>query len=125
MKKKWLIVTVVLVVLAAAGAAVFVTTKDKKDTEVVPTSATVEITKDGYMPSTLSVQTGATVTWKNSDDKPHTVESTPYPSHTDLPGLDSKTILPGASYSFTFDQGGSFKYYDGAEMKNNGVVQVN
>ncbi len=64
-----------------------------------------------FVPSFISVNQGATVTWiNNGTANYHTVtsNSTLNPS---LPSFDSGTIGPGGSFSYTFSTSGSYYYY--------------
>jgi plastocyanin len=64
----------------------------------------VTIQNFSYVPVTVSVANGTTVTWTNNDTVSHTVTSV-------TPGLfDSGPISPGATWSYTFNQTGSFEY---------------
>lgn len=85
----------------------------------------VSITSDGFVPETVLVTTGTTVTWINEDDELHRVASNPHPTHDDLLGLDSgEAIGLGESYSFTFDDPGEFGYHDHLDPETNGTVVV-
>lgn len=63
----------------------------------------VDIKNFMFVPVTITVTKGATVTWTNDDTVPHTVTSV-------TGDFDSGNIDPGATYSYTFDQTGSFEY---------------
>ena len=66
-------------------------------------AATVRIANLAYDPATITVPAGSTVTWSNDDVTPHTV--------TALDGqFDSGIFDPGASFSFTFSEPGTFAY---------------
>ncbi|MGH2615561.1 MAG: cupredoxin domain-containing protein, partial [Thermomicrobiales bacterium] len=69
-----------------------------------PADATpVSIANLAFSPVTVTVPTGATVTWTNDDAVPHTV--------TSIDGFfDSGIFDPGATFSFAFNQPGSFAY---------------
>lgn len=54
-----------------------------------------------YVPSTMSVKKGTTITWNNVDTMDHTVTGS---------GWASGNIAPGKSYSRTFSSTGSFDY---------------
>lgn len=88
--------------------------------------AVIEITKDGFVPATITVSKGTTVTWTNKDDKPHMVASNPHPEHDGLPGLDSKEVIgiKGGTYKFTFDKTGEHDYHDHLHPLTNGTVVV-
>lgn len=101
--------------------------KQEKVTSKTPeATAIVTITNSGFVPSTLTVKKGQTVKWVNSDVSPHRVASNPHPTHTGLPGFDSKNnIDKDASYSFNFDKSGTFGYHDHLNPQTfNGVVVV-
>ncbi|MFZ6014955.1 MAG: cupredoxin domain-containing protein [Patescibacteria group bacterium] len=76
------------------------------------TQAAVSIgdTMTGYVPSTMTVKVGATVTWTNQDSKPHSVVGS---------GFQSQTLEYKDTFQRTFNQTGSFEYRDGF---NEGVV---
>ena len=63
----------------------------------------VSISDFKFNPPTLTVPVGATVTWTNQDEEPHTVAAKDGSFHS--PGLDTH-----GSYSFTFTAPGSFDY---------------
>src|SRR5215218_4222297 len=68
---------------------------------------TVSIQDFFFDPDQLSVAPGTTVTWVNEGQAPHTVTS------TDGKELDSATLQPGDTYSFTFkedDAGETYAY---------------
>ncbi len=55
-----------------------------------------------FSPSTLTVKKGTTVTWTNEDSAPHTATS------GDV--FDSGNLGTGQSFSYTFDEAGTFDY---------------
>src|SRR5215210_6628503 len=68
---------------------------------------TVSIQDFFFDPGQLTVAPGTTVTWVNEGEAPHTVTS------TDGKQLDSATLQPGDTYSFTFkddDAGETYAY---------------
>src|SRR5215210_6413294 len=68
---------------------------------------TVSIQDFFFDPDQLTVTPGTTVTWVNEGEAPHTVTS------TDGKELDSATLQPGDTYSFTFeddDAGETYSY---------------
>lgn len=58
-----------------------------------------------YSPSPYTIKVGATVTWVNKDATTHTVTS------SGVTLFDSGNLAPGATYSFTFTQPGTYQYY--------------
>ena len=63
----------------------------------------VNIEYYSLVPATIIVPPGTTVTWINEDTIQHTVTST-----TKI--FDSGNIDPGATYTYTFNQTGTFNY---------------
>ena len=78
-----------------------------------PGSATpgCEETAEGcFIPSPVTIPVGGTVTWDNSDTAAHTATAG---SATDGPSgvWDSSLIMAGGSFSFTFEEAGSYDYF--------------
>ena len=71
--------------------------------EVPADATTVVIANLAFDPSAITVPTGTTVAWTNDDAVPHTVTSTDG-------AFDSGKFDPGGSFSFTFNEPGSFPY---------------
>ena len=70
-----------------------------------------EETADGcFIPSTVTIPMGGTVTWENSDTAAHTSTAG---SATEGPSgvFDSSLIMAGSSFSHTFDEAGTFDYF--------------
>lgn len=91
----------------------------------VPTSSTpatsevaVSIQNFSFNPSTLSVKTGTKVTWTNNDTVSHTITS-------DSGGLlNSSTLTPGQSFSFTFTDPGTVSYHCAIHPMMKGTVSI-
>lgn len=64
----------------------------------------VDVVDKDFAPRVLTVNRGATVTWKFIGVLPHNVTD-------DRGAFASKTVLKGAEYSRTFDQPGTFYYF--------------
>jgi plastocyanin len=71
-----------------------------------------------YVPRTLQVDAGTTVTWTNTSNRPHTA--------SDRGGtFDTRPIQPGQSASVTFSVPGTYSYFCQVNpQKMNGVVVV-
>jgi plastocyanin len=89
--KKLLIVVVALGVVAFAPA--------------VANAATVTITKAGFVPSTVQITPGESITWTNSDTADHQVIS-------DKASLASPILHTGQTYTFAFGTAGNFAIKD-------------
>jgi len=69
-----------------------------------------EETDSCFIPSTVVITVGGTVTWDNTDNAAHTSSSG---TAADGPDgvFDSSLIMAGGSYSHTFDTAGTFDYF--------------
>ena len=65
-----------------------------------------ERTDECYLPPSVSVPAGTTVTWSNDDTAAHTVTSSP-----ESPMLfDSGLFMPGATFDVEFEEAGEYPY---------------
>jgi len=70
-----------------------------------------------FAPSTITIRAGATVTWKNTDDEPHTVVSGA--------GLfRSGALDTNESFSFRFDKPGIYHYACSIHPRMVGTIVV-
>ncbi len=82
-----------------------------------PETTEVKIDNFSFGPETLTIPVGATVTWINRDDIPHTVVSTD--------GVfKSKVLDTDEKFSFTFSKAGTFPYFCSIHPKMTGKVIV-
>ncbi len=96
---------------------------------VQPVSAAKETpvtyTDNGFVPKSVTIKNGETVTWTNTTSHPMWVASDPHPTHTNYPGFDAKTrIAKGETYSFTFIKVGSWGYHNHLSAADTGTVIV-
>lgn len=80
------------------------------------TQVTIQMLK--YSPATIEITKGGSVEWVNNDLTPHTVTS------QDTGNFDSGSIEPGASWSYTFSQPGTFQYFCTFHKEMKGAVSV-
>ena len=66
------------------------------------------VSKSVYTPAMLNIQLGDTVTWTNIDSEVHTVSSANVTSDGGV--YFHETLLPGETYSVTFDNQGTYFY---------------
>jgi plastocyanin len=120
------VVTVVASVAAIGAAATSsddgggnaVATTEPGGSTIPPTgSATVEIRDFAFNPPELTVQPGTVVTWTNGDSETHTIESEG--GSFSSPDLDS-----GATFSFTFNEPGTFPYICSIHTSMHGTIVV-
>jgi plastocyanin len=79
---------------------------------------TIDIRNFSFSPATLNIKTGTKVTWVNNDSVSHTVTS----DSGNL--LNSPTLSPGQSFSFTFTNAGSVNYHCSIHTMMKGSVIV-
>ncbi|WP_167106634.1 cupredoxin family copper-binding protein [Mycobacterium sp. DL592] len=77
----------------------------------------VTITNFAFVPAALTVTVGATVTWSNHDEEPHTVAADDGSFHS--PGMDTN-----GTYSYTFTKPGSYSYICSIHPFMHGTVVV-
>ena len=84
-----------------------------------PSAANAEIKIDNFRfgPQTVTVPVGATVTWTNRDDTPHTVVSTDGVFKSKVRDTDEK-------FSYTFTKAGKYPYYCSVHPKMTGQIIV-
>ena len=82
-----------------------------------PAARNIKIDNFTFGPQELKVPAGATVTWANRDDIPHTVVSTDKV-------FKSKVLDTDEKFSFTFSTPGTFPYFCSIHPKMTGKVVV-
>ena len=103
---------VMIAVLLLAGST-RVTASDQSS----GANADVKIDNFSFGPQTVTVHVGATVTWTNRDDIPHTVVSTD--------GVfKSKVRDTDETFSYTFTKAGTYAYFCSVHPKMTGSVVV-
>jgi len=96
-------------------------------TPSVPTTPTVQtktqtvktyninVQNFSFTPATLTIKKGSVVTWINNDSVPHTINSTIF---------DSDKLSKNQSFSYTFNNAGTFDYYCGLHPSMKGAIIV-
>src|SRR6478672_7934197 len=80
-------------------------------------TATVQIKRASFVPTTAKIKTGDTVKWVNADTQNHQVVS-------NNGSFVSPILGPGKTYSHRFDASGTYRYHDGLNAAVKGVVSV-
>ncbi|MCU1296880.1 MAG: putative Amicyanin precursor [Acidobacteriaceae bacterium] len=103
---------IVAVLLLLAGSP-------KVNANSQPSAANTEVKIDNFSfgPQTVTVPVGATVTWTNRDDIPHTVVSTDGVFKSKVRDTDEK-------FSYTFTKAGTYSYYCSVHPKMTGQIVV-
>lgn len=95
-----------------------------EEVDVAP-EIVVRYSDSGFSPSAITVKSGSKVTFINQGPGLMWPASAPHPTHTILPSLDAKQGIPvGESYSYTFDQVGTWAYHNHLRPQNTGRVIV-
>src|SRR3989440_4366940 len=80
-------------------------------------TSTVQIKSTGFVPATVTINQGDSVTWTNTDTKDHQVVSNG--------GAFASAILnPGKTYTHAFASGGTYHYHDGLHPSLKGTITV-
>jgi plastocyanin len=97
----------------------------------------VEMSSTGFSPGVLKIKAGDTVIFKQIDGSKTWPASDFHPTHTIYPGSDIRKcgsgdkifdscrgLKEGESWSFTFNEKGSWNYHDHLNPKNVGTIVV-
>ncbi|MGH8991247.1 MAG: cupredoxin domain-containing protein [Acidimicrobiia bacterium] len=76
-----------------------------------------------FMPNELTVKAGTRVTWTNQDQILHTATSGATPGTSDG-NFDGPMDGPGQSFTFTFDQRGTYPYFCSRHNSMTGKIVV-
>jgi len=109
------------------------------DTIVQSGTAVISYNGKGFSPNTVNVKAGTVVEFKNDSSVDFWPASAVHPTHTVYPGsnislcgtADALTIFdacgavaPGGSYSFTFDEVGTWHYHNHLQASQTGTIVV-
>lgn len=83
----------------------------------VAATKTVQITRTGFVPSTVQVAINDSVTWRNADTTQHQVVA-------DNGAFASPILGPGKTFTFTLRAAGTYRYRDVFKPKFRGTVRV-
>ncbi|HLF53904.1 MAG TPA: hypothetical protein VI544_01880 [Candidatus Nanoarchaeia archaeon] len=147
--KKIVVISIVLLSLVLLGVYLSQTGEEVNSTSTITEKSgerlsevktyTVEITSNGYSPKELEINKGDKVTWINTNSVQHWPASAMHPTHTVYPGSSMEKcgtseqseifdacsgLKVGESWSFVFNEAGSWKYHDHLNLANTGTVTV-
>jgi plastocyanin len=117
MMRKTVCITGLLTVVMAATLLMSAGSSSSSAKTPQPAAAEVKIDNFSFGPTTLTVAVGATVTWTNRDDIPHTVVSTEKL-------FKSKVLDTDEKFSYTFTKAGTYPYFCSIHPKMTGSVVV-
>ncbi len=124
---------IILLLIAGCGNQNNNITQPSTSQSSVNKDNTVKITLSGFNPSTLSINSGETVTWINKGSSQAWPASAIHPSHEVYPETGGcigskfdacKGLKQGESYSFTFNQKGTWRYHDHLNPSSIGTIIV-
>jgi amicyanin len=97
--------SLIVLVVATFSAAVATEAVDVLAPEAAPADAVkVDIAKMKYVPASIEIEAGSTVTWTNHDAVPHNVR---LPAPIDVVG---RMLRAGQSMSLKFNEPGEYSY---------------
>ena len=82
--------------------------------------ALIKVSDLGMDPPSITIQAGTSVTWRNTGEFDHAVTSDP----SSPLQWDSGPMRPGEEFSLTFDDPGSYPYFDGLFPERRGAIEV-
>ncbi len=99
------------------AVAVFTTAAALPAASAQAANTEVLIDQFTFTPQRITVKAGATVTWTNEDDVPHTIASS-------SKFFKSKALDTGDKFSFTFTTPGTYEYFCSLHPHMTGAVVV-
>lgn len=111
------LILIAVVFLGACGGDESSTSDTPATTAAKTDGTTVTMKLIAFKPDAITVDAGSTVTWKQTDPGVHTVTSGKVEQGTggvtEAPdgAFDSGEIATGKSFSFTFDEPGTYAYF--------------
>jgi len=115
MKTKQILIGSVLIVCIAIITTAFYNNSINYTKGV--TNHTIKMQNSAFVPASLTVTKGSSVTWTNDDNTVHTVTATDG-------SFSSGDIVVGTSYTRTFTTAGTINYYDAHNNNMKGVLVV-
>ncbi|HEY4696097.1 MAG TPA: cupredoxin family copper-binding protein [Candidatus Hydromicrobium sp.] len=82
----------------------------------------IEMRNSRFSPETVTIKQGTTVTWVNEDLSSHTITSGERNNESGI--FDSGNISSGGSFSYTFNDKGTFNYFCKLHPGMEGTIEV-
>jgi plastocyanin len=137
MKKVPLLVGLGLVILAVTGFILMrrqesgplapppAPTQESQAIEEGDIVAEIRMDDNKYDPETLTIRRGQAIRFTNADTKPYWPASNIHPTHEIYSEFDPKRAIPaGESWTFRFDQAGSWRMHDHLYPFIKGIITV-
>ena len=91
--------------------------QDQKTTNNPSSSAEITITKEGFLPKTITVAKNQLVIWKNLENKTHQIIS-------EENGIESESLAINDQFVYLFEKKGVYKYKDSLNPGYEGTIVV-
>lgn len=109
-----------LLVVAGCGGGDGEGSSSGGDEPAAPRQATVKIASFKYVPETVRVQAGGSISFENEDEATHDAETVP-----DAPGkFDTQALELGDAKRVTLDEPGTYAYFCSYHRFMEGTVEV-
>jgi len=82
----------------------------------------VKISNFAFVPQSIAIKAGESVTWTNEDSVQHQIAADP--GQPDIVNLSSPSMNNGATYSYTFSKAGTWTYHCSIHPSMKGTVVV-
>ena len=89
-----------------------------------PTIITVQLTKKGFDPASITIKAGDTVKWINQSGVDASLNSADHPTHKLYPFLNQGIFGAGTAVQTKFDTKGTYSYHNHLEPTETGIVIV-
>lgn len=143
MSKKF--IYIVSAIILGAGIYLFATSGQQRNQPphannvVSENGTTVTYTNSGYTPQTITIETGTTITFVNQSNTRMWPASDVHPIHAEYPGSNiskcgsdeegqifdaCSSIESGGSFSFQFNEVGTWTYHDHLNPSRSGTIIV-
>ena len=80
----------------------------------------IKLSDLGIDPASITITAGTTVTWRNTGEFEHSTKADP----SSPVQWDSGSLIPGQEFVQTFDQPGTYSYFDGVFPDHRGTIEV-
>jgi plastocyanin len=141
MKTSYILIGIVLVVVIIGGVMIFKPNNAPQVEEQPHSPLMVMYSDRGYSPKELKIKKGETVTFMNESSQPMWTASAIHPSHTAYPKTDVRNCgnetmmlemmfdacvgtLVGESWTFQFNEAGSWGYHNHLRPTHTGKIIV-
>lgn len=93
-------------------------------TKSLPKEIQVTLSKNGYTPNEVVINTGDAVRWKNISGADQTVNSDDYPANQKYKELNFGEFSSGSSFVYIFKKPGTYTYHNQFHPNQNGKITV-